>query len=89
MNEDVENIEIENTGTTNVLSNSSSSNIKKNLIEKKEVSDDGEESYDKNPKLLFKCNICPKKFFRERRLEGHLRQHRGLKVCFSLILYLK
>lgn len=37
-----------------------------------------------NKKSTLTCDTCGKKFFKLHRLEGHLRQHQGLKVCLSL-----
>lgn len=34
-------------------------------------------------KSTLTCETCGKKFFKLHRLEGHLRQHQGLKVCLS------
>lgn len=46
-----------------------------------EINDDDENEQQKSrQRTVFPCNLCDRKFFRERRLEGHLRQHQGLKV---------
>lgn len=35
-------------------------------------------------KSTLSCNKCNKRFFKSHRLEGHLRQHQGLKVDISI-----
>lgn len=41
----------------------------------------------RNKKSTLTCAQCGKKFFKLHRLEGHLRQHQGLKVCLHLIVH--
>lgn len=40
-----------------------------------------------NKKTTLTCEQCGKKFFKSHRLEGHLRQHQGLKVR-SVIVFI-
>lgn len=54
-----------------------------NFISRKIKINRRKQTNNKGSKAVFPCTLCKRKFFVERRLEGHLRQHEGKKpaVC--------
>lgn len=68
-------------------SSNSTNDLKVNAEAVSEVSNKDNletESESPNKKSTLTCDTCGKKFFKLHRLEGHLRQHQGLKACLLL-----